>query len=189
MQKSRRHSYTEHLRDWYFVIFYFLLYCNLDGLIAHFGNDNRFWHGLRCCAINSLGSTQLLAVYCIEAYSLVIVETRERHDTVVWSNDDTTSGCLIDIGGVVLQIGFHPIEGCSSLVKFSQPRDVVPRWNSVPCVLRSPIVWTMCGHKSLIIIPISSDFLLQNRYNPTLHWIFLLYKGEAFHFIYLSVVY
>lgn len=75
MQKSRRHSYMEHLRDWYFVIFYFLLYSNLDGLIAHFGNDYRFGYGLRCCAIDSLGSAQLLAVYCIEAYSLVIVET------------------------------------------------------------------------------------------------------------------
>ena len=42
MQKSRRHSYMEHLRDWYLVIFYYLLYCNLDGLIAHFGDDNRF---------------------------------------------------------------------------------------------------------------------------------------------------
>ena len=42
MQKSRRHSYMEHLRDWYFVTIYFLLYSNLDGLIAHFGNDYRF---------------------------------------------------------------------------------------------------------------------------------------------------
>ena len=65
------------------LYFIFLLYCNLDGLIAHFGNDNRFGYGLRCCVIDSLGSTQLLAVYSIEAYSLVIVETRERHDTVV----------------------------------------------------------------------------------------------------------
>lgn len=54
-------------------MFFILLYCNLDGLIAHFGDDNRFGYGLRCCAIDSLGSTQLLAVYCIEAYCLVIV--------------------------------------------------------------------------------------------------------------------
>ena len=75
MQKSRRHSYMEHLRDWYFVTIYFLLYSNLDGLIAHFGNDYRLGYGLRCCAIDSLGSAQLLAVNSIEAYSLVIVET------------------------------------------------------------------------------------------------------------------
>ena len=55
------------------LYFIFLLYSNLDGLIAHFGDDNRFGHGLRCCAIDRLGSTQLLAVYCIEAYCLVIV--------------------------------------------------------------------------------------------------------------------
>ena len=55
------------------LYFIFLLYSNLDGLIAHFGDDNRFGHGLRCCAIDRLGSTQLLAVNSIEAYCLVIV--------------------------------------------------------------------------------------------------------------------
>ena len=41
-----------------------------------------------------------------------------------------------------------------------QPRDVVPHWNSVLCVLRNPIMWTMCGQLFIAV--------LQWRYPPSL---------------------